>query len=230
MKANMAEPILIDLKAFDGGSIVPRLPNLLRIVAIVALSFATIGCSIRQDTPAPVAWAERTPLSAIETAFAALNAASTDTAGVTEPKAQGSCNDLEFAFLHAICSKKHKKRAWVKQHRVATFLVGRPDAITSSVKLPAQRAAVRQEIATDSDRRGKSEEQKTARTQSWPCYDRTCMPKQTGGNARVVRVIARGSRAMNVSELRLASFSSLRLVHRYTGGLIRLISMKLRPC
>jgi hypothetical protein len=90
MKANMAEPILIDLNPFDGGSIVPRLPNLLRIVAIVALSFATIGCSIRQDTPAPVAWAERTPLSAIETAFAALNAASTDTAGVTEPKAKGS--------------------------------------------------------------------------------------------------------------------------------------------
>jgi hypothetical protein len=165
---------------------------LLRILAIVALSFATIGCSLRQDreASAPVAWAERTPLSAIETAFAALNATSTDTAAVTEPKVQGSCNDLEFAFLHATCSKKHKKRAWFKQHRVATFLVGQPDAITSSVKLPAQRAAVRQEIATDSDRRGKSEEQKTACTQSWPYYDRTCMPKQTGGNARVVRVIA----------------------------------------
>ena len=137
MNANMAEPIQIDLSAFYGGSIVPRWQDLLRVLAIVALSFATIGCSLRQDrdAPAPVAWAERTPLSAIETAFAALNAASTDTAVVTEPKAQGSCNDLEFAFLHAICSKKHKKRAWVKQHRVATFLVGRPDAITSSVKI-----------------------------------------------------------------------------------------------
>ena len=61
-------------------------------------------------------------------------------------------------------------------------------------KLPAQRAAVRQEISPDSDRSGKSEEQKTARTQSWPCYDRTCSPKQTGGNDRVVRVIARLSR------------------------------------
>jgi hypothetical protein len=190
MKANMAEPILIDLNPFDGGSIVPRLPNLLGIVAIVALSFATIGCSIRQDTPAPVAWAERTPLSAIETAFAALNAASTDTAGVTEPKAKGSCNDLEFAFLHATCSKKHKKRAWFKQHRVATFLVGRPDAITSSVTLPALRAAVRPEIAPDSDRSGKSEEQKFACTQRWPYYDRTCMLKQTAGNARTVHVIA----------------------------------------
>jgi hypothetical protein len=162
MKANMAEPIQIDLNAFYGGSIVPRCQDLLRILAIVALSFATIGCSLRQDRDAyaPVAWAERTPLSAIETAFAALNAPSTDTAAVAEPKVQGSCNDLEFAFLHATCSKKHKKRAWFKQHRVATFLVGRPDAITSSVKLPAQRAAVRQEIATDSDRRGKSEEKK----------------------------------------------------------------------
>ena len=192
MNANMAEPIQIDLSAFYGGSIVPRWQDLLRVLAIVALSFATIGCSLRQDrdASAPVAWPERTPLSAIETAFAALNAPSTDTAAVAEPKVQGSCNDLEFAFLHATCSKKHKKRAWFKQHRVATFLVGRPDAITSSVKLPAQRAAVRQEIATDSDRRGKSEEKKTACTQSWPYYDRTCMPKQTGGNARVVRVIA----------------------------------------
>ena len=190
MNEYMAEPIQIDLNPFDGGSIVPRLPNLLRIVAIVALSFATIGCSIRQDTPAPVAWGERTPLSAIETAFAALNAASTDTAVVTEQKAQGSCKDLEFAFLHATCSKQHKKRAWFKQHRVATFLVGRPDAITSSVKLPAQRAAVRLEIAPDSDHSGKSEEQKTACTQSWPYYNPICMLKQTGGNARVVRVIA----------------------------------------
>jgi hypothetical protein len=101
MNANMAEPIQIDLSAFYGGSIVPRWQDLLRILAIVALSFATIGCSLRQDrdAPAPVAWAERTPLSAIETAFAASNAASTDTAVVTEPKAQGSCNDLEFAFF-----------------------------------------------------------------------------------------------------------------------------------
>jgi len=89
MNANMAEPIQIDLSAFYGGSIVPRWQDLLRILAIVALSFATIGCSLRQDrdAPAPVAWGERTPLSAIETAFAALNAASTDTAVVTE---QGS--------------------------------------------------------------------------------------------------------------------------------------------
>ena len=132
MNANMAEPIQIDLSAFYSGSIVPRWQDLLRLLAIVALSFATIGCSLRQDrdAPAPVAWA-----AAIETAFAALNAASADTAVVTEPKAQGSCNDLEFAFLHAACSKKHKRRAWFKQHRVATFLVGRPDAITSAVKI-----------------------------------------------------------------------------------------------
>ena len=135
---------------------------------------------------------------------------STDTAAVTEPKVQGSCNDLEFAFLHATCSKKHKKRAWFKQHRVATFLVGRPDAITSSVKLPAQRAAVRQEIAPDSDRRGKSEEQKTACTQSWPYYDRTCMPKQTGGNARVVRVIALTAKLQS-GECKGSYFGSTRL-------------------
>ena len=69
MNANMAEPIQIDLSAFYGGSIVPRWQDLLRVLAIVALSFATIGCSLRQDrdAPAPVAWAERTPLSAIET-------------------------------------------------------------------------------------------------------------------------------------------------------------------
>ena len=105
MNANMAEPIQIDLSAFYGGWIVPRWQDLLRVLAIVALSFATIGCSLRQDrdAPAPVAWAERTPLSAIETAFAALNAASTDTAVVTNRrlKAPAMASSLRFFMRSA---------------------------------------------------------------------------------------------------------------------------------
>ena len=41
MKANMAEPIQIDLSAFYSGSIVPRWQDLLRLLAIVALSFGS---------------------------------------------------------------------------------------------------------------------------------------------------------------------------------------------
>jgi hypothetical protein len=52
MNANMAEPIQIDLNAFYGDSIVPRWQDLLRTLAIVSLSFATIGCSLRQDRDA----------------------------------------------------------------------------------------------------------------------------------------------------------------------------------
>ena len=191
MNANMAEPIQIDLNAFYGGSIVPRSQHLLKIpgncrafVRYDRILTCTTATSLRRSRGVSYTFI------CDRTAFAALNVASTDTAVVSKREAQGSCNDLQFPFLHATCSKKHKKRAWFKQHRVATFLVGRPDAITSSVKLPAQRAAVRLEIAPDSDHSGKSEEQKTACTQSWPYYNRICMLKQTGGNACVVRVIA----------------------------------------
>jgi hypothetical protein len=124
-----------NLCAVGGGSIlrfVSRLQRLQAIVAIVALSLVAAGCSLTQnrDAPSSAVWAERTPLSAIETAFAALS----DTAAMYEPKAQGSCNDLEFSFLNATCSKKHKKRASLKRHRVATFIIGQPDATTLPVE------------------------------------------------------------------------------------------------
>jgi hypothetical protein len=191
MMQTRSKPLLFDPNAVGGCSIVTRSQRLLKIVAMVAFSLATIGCSLRQERadPSTVVWAGRTPSSAIETAFAALNA-STDGAAVNAPKAQGSCNDLEFSFLHAACSKKHRKRALIRQHRVATFVVGRPDAITSSVKLPAQAATPRQEVPPDSERSSKSEGKKAACTQPWPYYDRTCILKQTGGNTHVVRVIA----------------------------------------
>jgi hypothetical protein len=101
-------------------------------VAIPALILAIAGCSLRQEREArsPIATAERTPISAIETAFAALNDA------VIQPKAQGSCNDFESSFLNSNCLTMHK-RVRLRHHRVATSVIGRPDAIPSKAKTRA---------------------------------------------------------------------------------------------
>src|SRR4029077_7725103 len=84
------------------GSLDRRLQSLqttVALIAIPALILATAGCSLRQEREAtsPTAWAERTPASAIETAFAALKAASADSIAPREVKAQASCNDLEYS-------------------------------------------------------------------------------------------------------------------------------------
>ena len=106
-------------------------------IAIPALILATAGCSLRQEREAtsPIASAERTPISAIETAFAALNDA------VIQPKAQGSCNDFESSFLNSNCLTMHKK-VRLRHHRVATSVIGRPDAIPSKAKTRANSSTV----------------------------------------------------------------------------------------
>jgi hypothetical protein len=104
-------------------------------IAIPALILATAGCSLRQEREATSPSAERTPISAIETAFAALNDA------VIQPKAQGSCNDFESSFLNSNCLTMHKK-VRLRHHRVATSVIGRPDAIPSKAKTPAHSSTV----------------------------------------------------------------------------------------
>jgi hypothetical protein len=106
-------------------------------ITIPALILATAGCSLRQDREAtsPIASVERTPTSAIETAFAALNDA------VIEPKAQGACNDFEFSFFNSNCLTMHKK-VRLRRHRVATSVIGRPDPIPSKAKTPAHSSTV----------------------------------------------------------------------------------------
>lgn len=172
--------------------------SLRTILAIAAVSLAAAGCSLTPDRepPPPVAWAEQTPSAAIAMAFAALDAAPApapaNTAAVNGPNAQGSCKDLEFSFLNSSCSKKHKKRATIRHHRVATFVIGRPDTTTSSVRPPAEPANVGQSAADGSDAGSTSQDPKSECAQAWPYYDRACLLKRTGGNARVVRVIALG--------------------------------------
>jgi hypothetical protein len=109
-------------------------------IAISALMLATAGCSVTQEREAssPTLWAERTPLSAIETAFAALDAASAGNAALKKPKTQGSCSDLEYSFLNSSCSTMHKKHVRLTHNRVATFIVGRHGA----AEPPAQPATV----------------------------------------------------------------------------------------
>jgi hypothetical protein len=168
------------------------------------------GCSLtpeREKSP-PVAWADRTPQSVIEMAFASLDAASTDNAALVRPKDQRSCDELEFLFLNPRCSKMHKKHARLRQHRVATFIIGRPDTSPSTAAPHPESEALREPPSTrngtntnasnvpprnafqavKSNDHGidKSEDQKTTCAQTWPYYDRTCMLKQA---TRVVRVI-----------------------------------------
>jgi hypothetical protein len=168
------------------------------ILAVVALSLAAAGCSVTQERePLPAAWAERTPSTGVAMAFAALDAAPAkldaapaNTAAVNGPRAQGSCKDLEFSFLNSICAKKHKKHATIRHHRVATFVIGRPDTTTSSVRSAAEPANVGYSAAQGSDAGSTSADQKSECAQAWPYYDRACLQKRAGGNARVVRVIA----------------------------------------
>lgn len=166
--------------------------SLRTILAIAAVSLATAGCSLTQEPPPPTAWAERTPSSAVAMAFAALDVAPADTAAVNGPNSQGSCKDLEFSFLNSSCSKKHKKHATIRHHRVATFVIGRPDTTTSSVSSRAEPANVGQSAAHGSDAASASQDAKSECAQAWPYYDHTCLLKRTGGSARVVRVIALG--------------------------------------
>ena len=168
--------------------------SLRTILAIAAVSLATAGCSLTQERepPPPAALAERTPSSAVAMAFAALNEAPAKTAAVNGPNAQGSCKDLEFSFLNSVCSRKHKKHATIRNHRVATFVIGRPNTRTSSVRSAAEPANVGHSAATGSDAGSTSADQKSECAQAWPYYDRACLQKRAGGNARVVRVIALG--------------------------------------
>jgi hypothetical protein len=175
---------------------IARSCRLRTILAVVALSLAAAGCSVTQERePLPAAWAERTPSTAVAMAFAALDAAPAAPAKIAAangPNAQGSCKDLEFSFLNSFCSKKHKKRATIRHHRVATFVIGRPDTTTSSVGSPAEPANAGRSAGQGRDAGGTSQEPKSECAQAWPYYDRACLLKRTGGNARVVRVIALG--------------------------------------
>jgi hypothetical protein len=106
-------------------------------VAIPALILATAGCSLRQehDATSPIASAERTPISVIETAFVALNDA------VIQTKAHASCNDFESSFLNSNCLSMHKK-VRLRNHRVATSVIGQPDAIPSKANTAAHSSSV----------------------------------------------------------------------------------------
>jgi hypothetical protein len=118
--------------AFGGGfpvRFVQRSQCLNSIVAFIALttvSLVNAGCSVTQEreTSSQAAWAMRTPSTAIEMAFAALNAPSANDDAVNRPRRQASCDDLEFSFLNSRCSKLRKKHAGLKRPRVATFISG----------------------------------------------------------------------------------------------------------
>jgi hypothetical protein len=123
------------------------LQTIIAWMAIVILTMATAGCSLGQEreSASPVAAVERAPMIAIKTAFATLRAPSIDNAAVDRSKAQGFCSDFEFSFVNRACSKMHPKHAAARHHRVATFVVGHPDAIPSSAERPMPSVTVSKE-------------------------------------------------------------------------------------
>jgi hypothetical protein len=189
---------------------VSSLQSVVGWIGLATLSLVMAGCSLtpERETSPPVALAERTPRAAIEMAFASLNAASTDNAALVRPKDQSSCDELEFLFLNPRCSKMHKRHARLRQHRVATFIIGRPDTSpstaaahpesqalselpptsngtnTNSSNVPLRNAF--QAVKSNDPGIDKSGDRKAACAQTWPYYDRACMLKP---GARVVRVI-----------------------------------------
>jgi hypothetical protein len=128
------------------------LQTIMTWTAIGILTLATAACSLTQEreSSSPVASVDRTPASAIETAFASLRASSTENAAMDQPKAQGSCDDLEFAFLNRTCSKRHSMHAGRRHHRVATFVIGHHNAISSSVISPVASATVSEGLVPSS--------------------------------------------------------------------------------
>ena len=183
-------------------------------IAIATSSLIIAGCSVtpERETLPSAAWEGRTPQSAIETAFASLNMASTGDTGLAQVKPQGSCNELEVLFLNPRCSKMHKKRAWSRHHRVATFVVGRADTPPSTPTAPPESEALSEPLPTSDGIKANSAKArlrdalqitkpnentetvdqsqyglKSTCGRAWPYYDQACMLKR--GSARVVRVI-----------------------------------------
>jgi hypothetical protein len=93
-------------------------------VVILAMTAGSLGRS--SDTVSSIPSIERTPLSAIETGFAALRASSIDNTVTGLSQTQDHCIDFHYAFLNSRCAKAHVKRAALN-HRVATPVVGGTD-------------------------------------------------------------------------------------------------------
>jgi hypothetical protein len=113
-----------------------RLPSLRTTVACLAMGtviVATAVGSLAQEKELTSSGASpgRTPRSAIETAFAALNASAIDPGAAAQPSARGSCNDFNFSFLNSKCAKGHVRHA-ARIHRVATLVIGHPAAPPTS--------------------------------------------------------------------------------------------------
>jgi hypothetical protein len=107
----------------------PSLRTTIACLAMGVLIVATaVGSLAQEKEPAsPGETPGRTPLSAIETAFAALNASSIDADAAGQASARGACNDFNFSFLNSKCAKGHVKHA-ARIHRVATLVIGHPAA------------------------------------------------------------------------------------------------------
>lgn len=101
-------------------------------IGMMILAMTVGALALGREPVSPVPSIDRTPVSTIETAFAAFGASSIDNTTLSPPRTQDPCNDFAFSFLNSICSKARAKHATRMKHRVATFVIGHPDPSLSS--------------------------------------------------------------------------------------------------
>jgi hypothetical protein len=117
------------------------------IFACIAIALAFLGVAMgpfaraREGRSATTVIAE-TPRSVVETAFATMGASLVDNP-VAQPQVQGQCADFPVSFLNPTCSKVYKRRAG-RRHRVATFVVGRPNGSAESPAARIEKAQINQ--------------------------------------------------------------------------------------
>jgi hypothetical protein len=86
------------------------------LVGMVIVASAVVSLTQLSARALPIGFMEPTPPSAIHVA------------AVSRPRAGHSCNDFGFSFLNSSCSTLQKKHVFRGPHRVATLVLGHPDA------------------------------------------------------------------------------------------------------
>jgi hypothetical protein len=128
-----------------------RLSHPKTIFACIAIALTFLGVAIgplaraREGRSATTVVAE-TPRSVVEGAFATMGASLVDKP-VAQPQVQGQCADFPVSFLNSTCSKAHKRHAG-RRHRVATFVIGRPNTSAESPAARIEKAKINQTEAS----------------------------------------------------------------------------------
>ncbi len=125
-----------------------RPPDLKTIVVCIVIAMASFAVAIGSlaragEWRSPATSVTQTPRSVIEGAFASIGTPSLiDKAAVTRPQKRDQCTDFAFWFFNPTCSELHKKLTGRRVHRVATIVIGHPDASAESPTAPMRKVEI----------------------------------------------------------------------------------------